>query len=469
MASRRTALLLSATRIYPRGIILDPVDPDPEEPVNPAVELPTPLRIVTISGDAQLGQYLAGSYMGGQTPGDQVRLANVNYTTARTFTVNGTQANPIVFMATTVLGAKVLGDIMWSVNGTDIYMHGIEFNGSQLRSTVSRISILRCKFHNCERSAIVFEGPQKGSRIGYCQITTKPYVFGVTPAPGKANRRGVDVLMENDADAPKEVYIFRTHFHDFGMKPLSDYDSGQNTCLRTAETSNDANISSKWVTEWCLFTNVNCSTPTADGLGIKDRVGTFEPKSSDNTFQYNTILNCPGLVQNRQGFGGRYISNWFENSGGLVFYSGEAGNSRGDPALPDYHLALGNFFRNCVAGLRIMAGQEATWTGTADKQTASVGSMLIGNDSNLYDIGEDYGDSGRFPARNTRIEACRKGTGATFGSGTLVTSTAQVTLDNQTGTTVSGTNTTGIAMPTQAPVKLTTAQVGPNAPWVEEA
>lgn len=441
-------------------------------------ELPTPLRIINIANNTELTSLLAGTFggFGSVKAGDEIRLASGAYNTIRTFSISGTQTRPIVWKANTVLGVTVNnnGLLKWTCTGADNTFVGILFNGTAINLKGNRNRLLRCKTHHCKVSAIQVSENTTGIDIGYCDISTEPFVFGVTPTDGVDDvRSGIKALLPGSAIGAKNVRIHHCYIHDFSMKPLpgsQNYDIAFNTVIITADSSDAANQSGKWLVEYNLFERCDCSIPNATGTGPGSRVGNIECKNSDNTFQYNTFLDSPGLITSRQGFGNKYISNWIENSGGIALYAGEEGTTRADTALSDRHQVVNNFLRGTAAGIRTMAGTEATWSGKANFQTASHGSWLVGNDSNLYDIGEDFGDNTRFPSLRTKIEACRKGTGATFGSGTLITDAnkaSMVSMDNDGvphSTIVSGT-TTYTPLPTVNPVKLTLSQVGPTTSW----
>lgn len=65
----------------------------------------------------------------------------------------------------------------------------------------------------------------------------------------------------------------------------------------------------------------------------------------------------------------------------------------------------------------------------------------------------------------TRLEGCRKGTGATFGSGTLITPAnlaSLVNLGNQSGTIAVAT----ASMTSSEPVPIPASAVGVSATWV---
>lgn len=431
-------------------------------------ELPTPLRVVNVTDRASLQAALAAAL-----PGDRIQLANGTYAgAALTFarSIATTAARPVVIAAASKLGAKITMALETQVPHTVFW--GLHMDGVPLRVKSSHSRVLRCKHSGCESSAIVLYGPTTGIEIGYCDISVKPYTFGTAPAAGKKDRRGIDVSMSGDADAPKEVHVHHCWIHDFGMKPLSDYDSGQNHPLRTAETSSQANTSSRWLIEYNLLERCDCSVPTADGKGIKSRVGTLEPKSSDNVIRYNTCVDSPGFIQMRQGFNNQIIGNWIENSGGLVLYGGGPASAslRADPNQTDNHKVIGNYLKGTIAGIRVLAGQEEEWTLAADTQPRAKDVLLVGNDSHLYEVGRKYTDTHIYPADGTRLEACRKSGGGAFGTGTGITAgnlASMVAMSGtgflQTNTSATGANTTAWVVPT--PVKLGNAQVGPDAAW----
>jgi hypothetical protein len=434
-----------------------------------AQELPTPLRVIDVSDRSGLQAALATAL-----PGDRIRLADGTYAgAALTFARNlaTTAARPVVIAAANKLGARVTFTLATEVPHTVFW--GLHMDGAKLRVKGSHSRVLRCKLENCETSAIGLPGPSTGIEIGYCDITVKPYTFGTAPAAGTQDRRGVDVSMSGPSDAPTNVRVHHCLFHDFGMKPLPNYDSGQNHPLRTAETASQAHTSSRWLIEYNLWERCDCSVPTADGTAIAQRVGTLEPKSSDNVIRFNTFVDCPGFVQMRQGFNNQIIGNWFENSGGLVLFGGGPATEtlRADPNQTDNHKVIGNYLKDTVAGIRVLAGQEEAWVPTYDTQPRAKDVLLVGNDSNRYEIGRKYTDTHIFPADGTRLEACRKSSGGAFGTGAIITPdnlASQAAMAGgsyiQTNTTASAANTTGWTIPT--PVKLTSAQVGPDAPWV---
>jgi hypothetical protein len=226
-------------------------------------------------------------------------------------------------------------------------------------------------------------------------------------------------MVPNMGDPPHDIQIDHNWFHDFPSKNPDDYHERHSICILLGEDSAQRNVSMRGLVEYNRFDRCDQNSGAC-----------IEPKSSDNTFRYNTLINSDSSFISRQGHNNLWLGNWFEKSKGLRIYG-------------DCNKAIGNKLINTSAGLVVMAGNAEWDVGQSGYQQQAYKVLLAGNDSNRTRIGEQFGSDFTCPALETRIEAHKGPISYGLHQGTVVVATTSETL------------------PT--PRRLELAEVGPNA------
>jgi hypothetical protein len=372
-------------------------------------ELPTPLRTVNVSTWAQLQTALAGA-----RPGDHIVLANNGSFSGNALSLeaSGTAAAPIVIRGATKLGPTIKGIL--NLRGDYNWLWGIRTEGQPVQVFGHWFKALRCRFYGKENRCVRLFGT-KYARIGYCELTVDP--FTETSISG---RTGIAVLVPDMSDPPHDIQIDHNWFHDFPSKDPDDYHERHSICVLFGEDAVHRNLSIRGVVEYNRFDRCDQNTGAC-----------IEPKSSDNIFRYNTLINSNANFISRQGHNNVWLGNWIENSKGLRIYG-------------DRNKAIGNKLINTSAGLCVMAGNGEWDIGKSAYQQQAYRVLLAGNDANRTRIGEQFGKDFTFPALETRIEAHKGPISYGLHEGTFVVATTDETL------------------PT--PRRLELDEVGPNAP-----
>jgi hypothetical protein len=371
-------------------------------------ELPPALRTVNVSTWAQLQTAFAGA-----RPGDHIVLANTGSFSgdALTLSASGTAAAPIVIRGASKLGPTIKGQL--NLRGDHNWLWGIKTEGETIQVFGHWFKALRCRFYGKENRCLRLFGT-KYARVGYCELTVDP--FTDTSISG---RTGIAVMVPDMSDPPHDIQIDHNCFHDFPSKNPEDYHERHSICILFGEDSAQRNVSMRGLVEYNRFDRCDQNTGAC-----------IEPKSSDNTFRYNTLINSNASFISRQGHNNLWLGNWIENSKGLRIYG-------------DRNKAIGNKLVNTSAGLVVMAGNAEWDVGQSGYQQQAYKVLLAGNDSNRTRIGEQFGSDFTCPALETRIEAHKGPISYGLHQGTVVVATTSETL------------------PT--PRRLELAEVGPNA------
>lgn len=328
-------------------------------------------------------------------PSDHIVLADGSYS-GPPVAISGS-APDLVIRAENVGKARLLCDL--DVRPPGVTVHGLYFDGSQLRLRGDNDRALRLRFANATRTALELVGPSEGIEVGRCSITTAPFKPGVKPAPAERLRFGLASNMDGDRDAPKKVHLHGTLFHDFSRKPVNDYDAAFNTALRVAEDASQADVDMGWLIEDCLFLRCHCSVPNNAG-GLGQRVGFAEFKASGNVARRITIVDCEGYFIHRQGWDNTSEGFVIRGSGGWRAYSGGPGK-RG-------HRLLNSRLVETAGGVQVMAGNALPGK-KSDVQPRAEGVLLVNVESDKFDIGRQFGSAFKYPALGTRLEGCTRG------------------------------------------------------------
>ncbi len=379
-------------------------------------EFPAPLRTIEVSTGTELDAALAAAQ-----PGDHIVLADGVYSGDFTLSANGTSTNPIIVRAANKLAAKLTG--AFTITGDYGIIYGLWFDGPSSGVTVKgRFDrVTRCKFSDSTRgSVILFTGPGSDGRLDHCDITVRPF-DGTEPR--KTVRRAVVVDNRDDPNRRHpRVRIDRNWIHDFGPKPdPSDYWSGFNTALAVTVSGLWANYVTDAIIEYNLFENLNHGS---NGAGVAT-------KGSGTTFRYNTFLNGDTFLEFRAGWGSTLEGNWFERFGGARIKDAD-------------HRIIGNKMLQSTGGrgLWLFAGNREPYIDD-DQHGYVYRAFLAYNDLDNLVVGKTWGGL-TLPAKNNVIEA----------------HTGPITYGLHTGTIVKPTS----SEPVVVPVRLTRADVGPNAP-----
>ena len=335
-------------------------------------ELPAALRTVNVATWAQLQTALAAA-----RPGDHVVLAGTGSFTGDLLTLaaSGTATAPIVIRGATKLGPTIKG--LLNLRGDYNWLWGIKTEGQSVQVFGNGFKALRCRFYGKENRCVRMFDTQN-ARIGYCEFTVDP--FTDTSISG---RTGISITVSDRSNPPHDIQIDHNWFHDFPSKNPDDYHERHSICIVLAEDAAERNVSVRGIVEYNRFDRCDQNTGAC-----------IEPKSSDNTFRYNTLINSNANFISRQGHNNLWLGNWIENSKGLRMYG-------------DRNRAIGNKLVNTSAGLVVMAGNAAWDVGQSGYQQQAYQVLLAGNDANKTRIGDQFGDDFTFPALETRIEGHR--------------------------------------------------------------
>ena len=379
-----------------------------DEPPTENEELPTPLRVVSVSSATELTNALSNA-----RPGDHIVLANGTYNGPFNLTINGTSANPVVVRAANKLGAIIFGGFRIQANyqiiwGVVIKDHGIP------TWTGNFCKVLRCKFDGGIRAADTSTINVRGADnvIARCEFAN-------------LYSRGISIIVRAGA---VRTYVGYNWFHDV----ITDTATNNfNVAVRIGESSLDEPLSGHAIIEYNLFERYRALYGE-----------TVSIKSSENIIRYNTLLDCrDSTIYNRLGHNNTISANIVKD---LSNYTGGICVEDRDNILLGNYVIGPNMRIDIFAGNRRPDERDTDYNPPA-YHPAAWNTILAGNHGPVL-VGR-YFSSVTPPmtinAKNTRIEA----------------HDGPITYQRHEGTTVSP--TTSYEIPTA--VELTPSQVGPNS------
>jgi len=392
--------------------------------VDPAAgEYPPPLRTVEVSTRSALEAALASAQ-----PGDHIVLADGDYGGTRLVVdVQGTAANPVVVRAARLLGARLPGGFDFTAASRDVILWGIDLKDAESVLRGTRNIVRRCRIWPPFKATSPSTGiaPRKGAdcRIDYCEIRlyTTSELGGGTPW-GDTVYSGIwgnywGSAFE-DGDVMKNLVIERCLFtggpHGVAYsRPNAQFVEAQGDYAKTSQQAN-----------WLHWTIRLC-------YGEVPRDRTLIDFKAGRMILDRVHITSPGDIQLRDGCCHEILGCRFQGGGRLVVHRHDhrIWNTRADV-------------------IEVMAGNAPTdHTGSAGLHAACRDVHLANTSAGQLRIGRQY-DAGTYvyPADRTLVENHSGGIG--YG--------------NHTNTTIRGSS----SVPVEAPVLLSAAEVGPDAPWV---
>jgi hypothetical protein len=252
-------------------------------------ELPPAVRVVNVTTQ---GQFTSAITVGTVAAGDQIVLAAGLSVTGFTIPSSGwpaTSANPIVIKAASALGATVTGDV--TVNGSDTYLWGLKHGAHALKVTGARVQTLRCQF--LAWSDTSGEGPQ-------ITIAGADCAFGYNEQGNIHAGRGLRLRPQDGCVRP---HVYRNWWHDMSISAPLSY----NECVQCGDGKGTTDLSCQALIEYNYIENC------LGNIGRGDENENISVKSSDNTIQFNTLINSR-LFMNRHGERNTWAGNYSEGA-----------------------------------------------------------------------------------------------------------------------------------------------------------
>jgi hypothetical protein len=364
------------------------------------------LRIVRSYG--ALGRAIAEA-----RPGDRILLkAGTYHGPELSLLRSGTESRPIQIVAEELHAVEMR--TAFAVLGSDWTFWGLSWVdyarvGDLIHIHAPRVTVLRCRFLDYASAdpeepfgAVSIRGGADACRVGYNEFRPFGYKYEYCDSPYNRGRRGGIRVSAYDArDVPREIRIWRNHFHDFPSKsaplasqdiacglvgPASPYKVRKPSCLVLGETASTARIPLGALVEYNLFERCDQGSDS----------NAMETKSSDNIIQFNHFVNCHSYFGILQGFNNQLIGNRFEDSLRMVIQSHGG-------------LALGNVTQGASGrhlGLELFAGQVDSTTTQNNRMPAAGNVTLVGGDYHRLCIGRAY-DGYTYPARDLTFRGVR--------------------------------------------------------------
>jgi hypothetical protein len=450
----------------------------------PSAELPTALRSVNVSTAAQLTAALAGnSSLGALQPGDHIILANGEYG-GGTFTLSRsgtapTNANrtgvPIVVRAANIGGARFRG--RFNVTGVNGWLHGLDFDGRNTSNVIQEglvgsdlggdhSRVMRCVYHHWR--TINADDPKKGGKIAvsygarynkiwFCEF----HNFDGRGITGKTNDTPLF------ATNPKYPHVAYCHWHD-NLVPTDDGNGRE--CLQFGQTQGKPNgqecrVYLRGLVEHCRIERCYTGGKAAG----HDENEPISIKSCGSIARFVTFgSGMSGLINIRFGIDCEVSSCLIKSGVGIGCFG-------------DNNLLISNEVQGS-AQLVINAGNQTMDFG-ATAENAAIQAAMTGTNKVWYDP-----QANPF-ARDARVISCRgeleigNVTGTTAGKPTYKARGTKVYAHNGTITSQEGGGSStangalrehqttysasAAGQPSRpAATEVTTAMVGPGAPWV---
>jgi hypothetical protein len=204
-----------------------------------AVELPPPLRTITVTSQGALDSAKAAAL-----PGDHIIMSDGSYNLGQ-ITKGGTEANPVVFKAANNQGVTITG--FAGMSGSHVRLWGMDLSGSpQPRIAGSHFWAIRCKIRKSWRVDESF------ARFWYCDCQI----------PNNANSRCIEFDIGRNAT---DYHVYKCYFHD------SHNTSGNNfeEMVQCGFGNSNTNKQQRGLIEECLFKNIGQGNTSSETIGIK--------------------------------------------------------------------------------------------------------------------------------------------------------------------------------------------------------
>jgi hypothetical protein len=251
----------------------------------PSVEPPPARRVRPVRDWAELEEALAAA-----EPGDHIVLADGRYDGERLkVAAHGLPDQPIVVRAAEPLKAKV--GASFSLEGRDVWLHGLDLEGRPQRLANDRCRILRCKLRNPEGYAVIVEAGHH-CRIAYNEIW---HALDQHPTSGKFSA----ITFGSKPKDSQHCEIDHNHIHHFPFKAKGDYHA-------VAVSAVGVGAGSRSGAQYChadIHHNLLESCGSAE-ISIKSR---------GNRIRHNTILGDECFIRFREGGENEAVGNWVEN------------------------------------------------------------------------------------------------------------------------------------------------------------
>jgi hypothetical protein len=354
-------------------------------------------------------------------PGDIIDLASGTYSAIYSVTRSGTSTSKIQMRAAAGATVSFTGVINLSGSWWIIGAQGRTtiFNNGQVSIFGDNNRVTRCRFTGHNRHAINFQNGAAFNRISFCEFHDFNAGTGVVSAFRFTVADNSTTTIGNRID--------HNYCHDFsnngqnGQELATFGNSFGQVGTSLGDTQFDHNL-------------VNNFQSDAEILKVT---------CDDVIIEANTFTNCNGYVSNRNGARNQYLSNWHENINSLRILSD-------DVVIKGNRFVGGNCNLKLLCGDMLYPDLAANGAGGTQGRPACRRALVVGNvidQSNISDIQVGY--AGEFPI-NAQDNVLEANTGATV----------QLYSPGQTGTIQRSTTT----HPFTPAVKLTTADVGLNAP-----
>ena len=367
-------------------------------------ELPQPQRTISVASVAELEQAIAGA-----RPGDHIVLEDGSYDFPARLAVaaQGTAEQPIVIRAAHKLGARVRQH-GFALSGAHLWIWGIDFRDSassefcHLGGTSNRF--MRCRF---DMFGIAIRGrPGTRCKILFCEFTC--------PSKDPSSPGNRAIVLNGSDDSHTRCEIGWCYFHDMPPK-TSNYHDRVRAAISTG-SGNDPD--GRWTWHHIHHT-------------LLENTGDCEisVKSRGNLLEYLTGINEKSItVRMRQCGNNEARAIWQEGGPGLII----AGND------------------NRIIGAKIIGGVINVMAGTMSPSDAGTGMphalrTKLAHCEGTVKVGRQWTSKYTLPARDTVIE---------HHTGTVQRLVEEGTSERATSDE-----------PYYAPVRLTSAEVGVDAPW----
>lgn len=350
---------------------------------------------IIVYDSSQLSLALAGAL-----PGDQIILAGGSFAGNFVAPSNGLPESPIVIRPALPLGAAIAGSI--TVTGAHTWLSGLVLDGATVELAADGARMTRCRQLDTDGIALLVSRGL-GVEIDYNELSGM-------------RDRGISLKPStSEPNALRGARIHHNYIHDFvGVTGTNVHEA-----VQLGQTKTHTDIGLFATLEWNLFERVSVDS---ECVSIK---------SSDNIVRSNTLLDCRGHLTNRHGERNEISGNWLDGTLGIRC------QDRGGKVI-------GNWLRNSLNGLQVMAGNVAAsrWPNEGTHPAAEKW-LIAGNNADKCKIGFAF-DGHKLHALDTRVEA----------------HVGQVGMGLQKRTSVAA--TTALAMPTL--YQMQRSEVGPEVP-----
>ncbi|NIG57462.1 hypothetical protein F3J22_28600 [Chitinophaga sp. Cy-1792] len=286
-------------------------------------QIPSYAGTIKVSTLADLQQAISKA-----RPGDEIILADGNYTTDNDITINcsGSEKNHIIIRANTTGGAVISGNGGFQLIAPAQYVDISNFKFAHKAShTKTAPGTSWCQFtHN------IFEETGDGE---YLLLAGNNHRISYNTFQHKNSMGRFIAVRGQGSQIAENLQIDHNYFYDF--KPQT----GNGAEALQFGLSGFSMSGSNSVVEYNLF---------EECAGENELISV---KSSDVILRYNTVRNCKAQFTLRHGNYCQVYSNYFTNTPGLRIFG-------------DHHLIHDNYFTDCDMGINIGNGDGEVATGS---------------------------------------------------------------------------------------------------------